>query len=282
VTRCPHASATLAIGLATAGAFAQEAPNTISATQPSPDQWVLRTSARAWLFDGGAAAVARDGFVVEERFRLALGITKEFAAEVSLPLFQANFDDPTPQQSPFDPDRTGIGDLDLTFKWRVWKEDLGPVDTVRLAIIAGTEVPTATNDFGSRSFDPVAGAAFTGIFGRHAIGAALTWRFTTDDTEYPLFAGDSLADVLSLNVAHLYRISPAVFPEEHVGAWYLTTELLSTYETNGDYEVAFTPGILYEGPRWAFEAGVSVPIVRELEHRPTSSISGFIGLRFLF
>lgn len=279
--RCAGLSGLAALSWAGAVA-AQEAALTPAATQPSPESWVVRTSARIWRFDGGATDVARDGFVAEERIRVALGVTKELSVEANLPVFQSGFDDPTLGQASFDPDAVGIGDLDLTFKLRLWKEDLGPVDTTRLALIAGTEVPTSTAGFGSRSFDPVIGLASTTILGRHGIGASVTWRFTTDTAEEPLFAGDSLADALNVNLAYLYRIAPEAYGAEHIGAWYVTAELLGAYETNGDLEFDVAPGLLYEGPRWAFEAGVILPAYREIGHRPTTSFGAYVGLRFLF
>jgi hypothetical protein len=263
-------------------AAAQEAANTPAATQPSPGSVVVRTTARVWVFDGGAPLVERDGLVYEERFRLAIGLTRELSAEVNVPLFQSDFDEPAPGRAPFDRTDFGFGDVDLSMKLRIWKEDLGPIDTMRVSLIAGTEIPTSTNDFGSHSFDPMVGAAFTGIFGRHGIGASIGWRFTTGSADDPLFAGDSTADVAMLQASHLYRLWPAEFPEEHVGAWYWSTELAATFETNGDAELTLSPGILYEGPRFAFELGLQVPLARDLEERPTTSLAAFAGLRFLF
>jgi hypothetical protein len=277
--------------LVTASAMAQEAPLTPSATQPSPGSWVVRTTARLYTFTGGDAAVEREGFLTEERLRLALGITKELSVEANMPFFQASLEDPTPAQvaaaqsagiEPFDTDPMGLGDLDLTLKLRLWKEDLGPVDTMRVALFAGTEIPTSTAGFGSRSFDPIVGIASTTILGRHGIGTSLSYRFTTDDASEALLPGDTLADLVTAQAAYLYRIAPEEFGEAHVGAWYVMAECIANYETNGDIDIDLAPGLLYEGPRFAFEAGVILPIYRELDHRPETGIGAYIGLRFLF
>jgi hypothetical protein len=268
--------------LITGSALAQEAPLTPSATQPSPGSWVLRTTARVSTFTGGAAPVEREGFLTEERVRLALGLTKELSVEANMPFYQASLEDPKPGQTAFDTDPAGLGDLDLTLKLRLWKEDLGPVDTMRVALFAGTEIPTATAGFGSRSFDPVIGIASTTILGRHGIGTSLSYRFTTDDANDALLPGDSLADLVTAQAAYLFRIAPEEYGEAHVGAWYVMAECIANYETNGDIDIDLAPGILYEGPRFAFEAGVLLPLYRELEHRPETGIGGYIGLRFLF
>jgi hypothetical protein len=278
-------SIVLSAGLAvmtSATALAQEAPLTPAATQPSPESFVLRTSIRYWQFDGGEPSVARDGFLLEERLRLAFGVTKEFSIEANLPIYQSSFDRTPTTPANADLDAVGLGDLELLAKLRVWKGDLGPVDTTRLAIFAGTELPTSTVGFGSRSFDPVIGLTSTTILGRHGIGASAAWRFTTADADTPLLPGDSIDDALTGSLAYLYRIAPEEFGAEHVGAWYAVAELLGTYETNGDRELGIAPGILYEGPRWAFEAGVILPVYREVDYRPTASFGAYLGLRFLF
>jgi hypothetical protein len=213
---------------------------------------------------------------------LAYGITPDLSVDGTLAFYQSDFDDPRPGQSAFDPNAVGLGDLDLTFKYRFFKEDLGPVDTLRAAFFAGTELPTATEGFGSASADPQAGAVVTAILGRHGINQSVAWRFTTAGVDQPLFAGDTTADVFAFNTAYLFRLAPEEFGSEHTGAWYLTAEANGTAETNGDVEVLFSPGILYEGVRWAFEATVSVPIVQEVTDRAEVSFSAMVGFRVLF
>lgn len=273
------AGCTLAIG---STVLAQEAANVVAPTQPPPGGWVVRGSVRATVFDGGSGDVARDGTLLEERFRLALGLASDLSVEANLPIYQSFFDRPAPGQADFDRRATGLGDLDLTLKLRILQEDLGPVDTVRVSIYGGTEVPTSTAGFGSRSFDPQVGVTAMGIFGRHGIVQNLAWRFTTASAEEPLLPGDTTADVFSFGTAYLYRIAPEEFTVEHRGAWYVTAEAIGTAETNGDVELMLMPGILYEGPRLVFELTVGVPIVQDLRHRPEASFTASIGVRILF
>lgn len=273
------AGCTLAIG---STVLAQEAANVVAPTQPPPGGWVVRGSVRATVFDGGSGDVARDGTLLEERFRLALGLASDLSVEANLPIYQSFFDPPAPGQADFDRRATGLGDLDLTLKLRILQEDLGPVDTVRVSIYGGTEVPTSTAGFGSRSFDPQVGVTAMGIFGRHGIVQNLAWRFTTASAEEPLLPGDTTADVFSFGTAYLYRIAPEEFTVEHRGAWYVTAEAIGTAETNGDVELMLMPGILYEGPRLVFELTVGVPIVQDLRHRPEASFTASIGVRILF
>ncbi|MDZ4831249.1 MAG: hypothetical protein SGJ09_13760 [Phycisphaerae bacterium] len=270
------------IGGVTGGARAQEAPNVTAPTQPPPGGVIVRGGLFAYVFDGGDPAVARDGFVVEERFRLAIGLTKELSIDAMLPIFQGSFDDPALGQTSFDTSPIGIGDVDLNLKLRIFKEDLGPVDTIRVSLFGGTSLPTEVGGFGSRSFDPQLGVSAMGIFGRHGITQSLAWRFTTAGSDEPLFAGDTTADVFATGTAYLYRVAPDEFTEEHKGAWYFTAELLGTAETNGDLEFVLAPGILYEGPRWAFELTVGVPVVQNVNDRATTSFVASLGFRVLF
>lgn len=263
-------------------ASGQEAANVPAPTQPPPGHFVLRGDVRYYQYDGGSLDVARTGPMLLETLRLSYGITKELSVEGTLPFFQTFFDSPEPGQPEFDPRATGIGDVDLTFKLRIIQEDLGPVDTFRLSLFGGTELPTSTNGFGSNSFDPQIGVTGMGIFGRHGFVQSFAWRFTTGEAEEPLLPGDTLADVFAFRSAYLFRIAPEEFTVEHRGAWYATLEAIGTAETNGDVEVLLIPGLLYEGPRIVLECNVGFPVVSDLRHRPEIALVASIGLRILF
>jgi hypothetical protein len=283
VPRALAVGVALAIGSIALGPMAhgQEAANVVAPTQPPPGGWVVRGSVRATVFDGGSG-VARDGTLLEERCRLALGLARDLSVKANLPIYRSFFDRPAPGQSDFDRRATGLGDLDLTLKLRILQMDLGPVDTIRVSVYGGTEVPTSTAGFGSRSFDPQVGVTAMGIFGRHGLVQNLAWRFTTASAAEPLLPGDTTADVFSFGTAYLYRIAPEEFTVEHRGAWYLTAEAIGTAETNGDVELMLMPGILYEGPRLVLELTVGVPIVQDVRHRPEASFTASIGVRILF
>ena len=188
----------------------------------------------------------------------------------------------TSPPSSFDDHAIGLGDLDLGLKLRVWKADLGPVDTIRLAVLGGVEIPTGTEGFGSSSVDPYLGAALTSIFGRHGFGAAVRWTFTTGSAFDPLFAGDTTADLLRLDASYVFRVSPEEYGELHEAAWYAVAEANSYYETNGDWQVLFSPALLIEAPRWALEAGVQIPVYQDVSGRPELRLGFVLGLRLLF
>jgi hypothetical protein len=262
---------------AASSALAQESPNIRSATLPSPGNLVLRLSGNAYLFNGGGA-------LYEERLRLATGIIPELGVEAQLPFYQSDLTSNESIQTGTDATAVGLGDLEIDFKLRILRLDTGPVDTFRLALLGGLELPTSTAGFGSSGVVPNAGVALNWISGRHGVSANVLYRFTTGKSgEFvPLLAGDTDADVLEANLGYLFRVHPAEYGEEHVGAWYATAELLTTYETNGDVEMLLTPGLLSEGPRWAFEATVGFPVWRQVEDRPEANLVIGVGVRFLF
>lgn len=272
--RLASVAATVALA---SSALAQESPNIRSATLPSPGNFVLRLSGNAYLYDGGGA-------LFEERLRLATGIIPELGVEAQLPFYQSDLSSAASAQTGTEPHAAGLGDLEIDFKLRILRLDTGPVDTLRVALLGGVECPTSTAGFGSSGFVPNAGVALNWISGRHGVSANVLYRFTTgkSDEFVPLLAGDTDADVLEANLGYLFRVHPAEYGEKHVGAWYATAELLTTYETNGDVEMLLTPGILYEGPRWALEGTVGFPVWSQVDNRPEVDVVLGVGLRFLF
>ncbi len=266
----------LALGMGLAAsptARGQEASGTPSATLPSPGAIVTRFQFRAYDFRPGPTDPPRQGWLLEERFMAAIGLAPELAVEAELPLFQS----PGSVGEP-----VGLGDLDLSFKWRVWRSDPGPVDTLRLALLGGAQLPTGTAGYGSSSVDPFLGAAFTGIIDRHGLGAAVRYTFTTGSAFDPIFAGDTTADLLQLDGAYLYRLHPAEYGASREAAWYGSVELNTTYETDGQWEMLVTPGVLIEAPRWALELGVQLPLVQRVDERPELRVAIVAGVRFLF
>lgn len=264
-----------AAAIALQHAAAQEAINMPAATQPSPGQWVVREMPAYWRYrDGGEPSSPRGLFELQSA--VSYGIAPRLSVQADLPFYWLQ------PQGPAQSDRVGIGDLALSLKLRVLQEDLGPVDTLRAAVFAGTLVPTGTEGFGSGSFDPFIGAVMTGIFGRHGVNASLAWRFTTGGTFDPIFAGDTTADLLEFDASYLFRLAPESYTEVHQPALYAVLELNGAYETHGDLELLLSPGLLYEAQRFALEASFRVPVLQRLDSRPELAWSLVFGVRLLF
>jgi hypothetical protein len=273
----------LALGialLAPAGlAFAQEATNTPAATQPGVGKWYFRERLQYFKLGDDPSPQDRDIDKIVATTALSYGITRELSATLTLPL-TLSFEDPAASDGT--DTEFGAGDASLSFKWRPFQWDLNPVDSVRVAFFGGVEAPTGTGDLGSHSWDPFAGVVFTSILGRHGFNQAFSYKFNTGGDEFNTVAGDGPDDALRYDTSYLFRLDPAAYSADTTAATYLTLELNGLYETNGDNEILFGPGILYEARTFAAEATIGFPIVQDVDHRPSTDLMVTLGFRILF
>lgn len=260
-------------------ASAQEAINTIAPTQPAVAGVITKTQLRFTKFGSDPTGLDRSGSEMRIENDLIVGVTPKLSLSFSVPLVHRSM---SLRNSDDNLNATGFGDLALTFKYRIWQQDPGPVDTRRLALYAGTIAPTGDSDLSPQAWNPYIGAVFMAITGRHGFNQSASWTFTTGSMDDPVSVGQSLADVLSLDSAYLYRIEPVAYSSDFVASLYGVLELNTTWETNGDLEILFSPGLLYEAPSFAIEAGIQVPLVSEIDHRMKTDISIVVGLRILF
>jgi hypothetical protein len=255
-------------------AVAQEAIWMPAATQPSPGQWIVTEKARYYQFrDDDPDDPIHSVMALETT--LAYGLVPRLSLQLDLPVYWKQSG--TPQRT-----TAGLGDLAMALKVRVLQEDLGPVDTVRAAIVGGVMFPTGTSGFGSTSFNPYLGAVVTGIFGRHGLNASATWRFTTGATFDPVFAGETTADLLELDASYAFRLSPEEYTEVHEPALYVVGEFLGEWEMDGQYELFLAPGLLWEAQRAALEISVRIPVAQQVSNRPESEWAVSFGVRLLF
>jgi hypothetical protein len=273
----------LALGVAalapTGSALGQEATNTPAATQPGVDKWYLRQRVQYIRLGEDPSPEDRDVQKVVATTALTYGVTRELSATLTLPL-TLSFEDPA---GPAETDTEfGAGDGSLSLKWRPLQWDLNAVDSVRLAFFGGVEAPTGSGDLGSHSWDPYAGIVFTTILGRHGFNQALTYKFNTGGDAFNTIAGDGPDDALRYDTSYLFRLDPAEYSADTTAATYFTLELNGLYETNGDNEILFGPGILYEARTFALEAQIGLPIVRDVDERPETDLVFTLGFRVLF
>lgn len=273
----------LALGLALLApaslACGQEATNTPAATQPGVGKWYLRQRLQYLKLGDDPSPENRDIDKVVATTALTYGIARELSATLTLPL-TLSFEDPAGSAGV--DTEFGAGDASLSFKWRPFQWDLNPVDSVRVAFFGGVEAPTGTGDLGSHSWDPFAGVVFTSILGRHGFNQALSYKFNTGGDEFNTVAGDGPDDSLRYDTSYLFRLDPVEYSADTTAATYLTLEFNGLYETNGDNEILFGPGILYEARTFAVEATIGFPIVHDVDHRPSTDLMVTLGFRFLF
>lgn len=267
-------SIVLTIACCISEARAQEAIFTPAATQPSVERVITKHLLRFERYADDPEDRGREGYEVVNLNTISYGITPTLSASLEIPVVQRNLDN--------DDALRGLGDLRLSLKHRFWQEDPGPVDTLRAAAFAGAELPTGADGLSSESVDPFAGVVFMAILGRHGFNQSVSYTLTTGSAPDPVSPGTSLADALRFDTAYLYRLDPVTYEATTPAALYLTAELNGVYETNGDIEITFAPGLLYEARNFALEGAVVLPVLSDVDDRPERGVGFALGIRFLF
>lgn len=270
--------AAAAITLLATPAIAQEAAFTEAATMPSPGTYVLRQQFNYFKFGAHPEAETESSDLYESVTEIGVGLERAWAARLDIPVRYRQ----TESADGDDSDR-GVGDLDLTFKYRFYQSDTAGVDTVRAAVLFGAAFASGDDkDFSSTSINPHIGAVITAIRGRHGINQELTYQWNTGGDESHNYGGEGPDDALRYNTAYLYRIAPSAYTADTTGAWYLTAELNGLYETNGDNEIRFSPGLMYEGRTIAVELRMQLPLYDDLDRRAELDYGAGVALRFSF
>lgn len=252
---------------------------TAAATMPAPGLFVLRQQGHLFSYGTRPNTTNTRTDVYESMTSLAYGVVRDVSLTLDVPA-AIKVKHIAGQDSDHD---QGIEDLDLMLKWRFYKDDSGGVDTVRAALIGGAKVASGDDDgFSSQTVSPMLGGVITVVRGRHGFNQDLFYTLTTGGDEADNLGGEGPADALRHNTAYLYRLAPDQYASDSVGAWYATIELNGIYETNGDYELRWSPGLMYEGRRWGAEIMAQFPLSHSLNHRPELDFAVGFGVRLLF
>lgn len=271
-------AAAAVLAVAAGAAHAQEAMYTAAATMPSPGAFLIRQQIHFEKF----GADVDEGIAETEKWEamtgLQIGLAEALSVMLELPLA---YEDRKSSGGEWDADK-GVEDLHATFKYRIYMKNPGGVDTTRIALMAGAAFASGDDDdFSSQTVNPHFGAVYTQVFGRHGINVDLWYRWNNGDDEGNL-GGEGKYDAILHGTAWVYRISPATLAEFTDGAWYTTCEFNGIYETNGDYELRFSPGIMYEGRRFGAEAMIQLPVYDDLDDRGELDFAVGFGIRYLF
>lgn len=259
-------------------ARAQEAMYTAAATMPSPGVFVFREQFHYFRYGRNPNTGSDHTDQYEFRSGLAFGLDRGLALSLEVPLELR--DTVTGRDNDWD---KGVEDLDLMLKWRIYKDDSGGIDTLRVALMAGINFASGDDsDFSSQSVNPHLGVVLTKVWGRHGFNQEFHYTFNTGGDRADNFGGEGPDDAFRYNSAYLYRIAPAFYTSQTNGAWYITAELNGLYETNGDNDIRFSPGLMYEGRRFALELMAQIPVYQHVNERPQLKFGIGIGVRFTF
>lgn len=268
-----HASA-LIIAATTLPALAQEAMFTQAATMPAPGAFVVRQ--RVWFSRFGSdPARATDHYNLLESWTGAqIGLARALALDVDFSLDNGwlKRDDASSDSQFF------AGEASALLKYRFYQDDTSGIDTFRVAALAG-----AAATFQNRAaIDPEVGLVATWVKGRHGFNQDLLWRFNTGGDEADNRGGQGPSDALKFDSAYLFRIAPDTYQSDTQGSWYATLEMNGLYETSGDVELRWAPGLLYEGRSFALELFGQLPLYQQVRHRAELDFTVGIGVRLLF
>lgn len=269
-----------ALVLLSAPAMAQETTITPAPTQPGEGRFAIGAHLRYFHFDEDPTDANRDTVdQYEAHTTFALGLTHNLALAVDAPVV---FRNTSYTDGRGDKSEEGMGSVTALIRWRVWQNDFGPVDTARLGLYGGARIGSGNDAVSGDSADPIIGAAFMLISGRHGWNLAADYTFTTEGDDEPLMPGDTLSDLIRVNTAYLFRVYPDAYTAQTNASWYAVLELNGLIETSGDNELFLSPGVLYEARRWAAEVVVQLPVHQDLDERPEAAVALVAGVRFLF
>lgn len=248
----------LALGLAVAGARAQEPAFMDAATHPGAGHVYSRLAFFHARLDTDTGK-AEDSLA---RLKLAYGFTSRLAALVDLDArrYHRREDDATD---------LGLAGGALRLKYQLARLDLGPLNTWRTSLLVGSEFPGPDADLAAAHLVPRAGLVTTAILGRHGLNAQVDWSWHTEEP-----------DIVALHASHLFRLIPAEYGPATAGAWYTMLECLNDLDTAGHHRTHLAPGLLYEARRWAWEISLRVPLSEDWPYETRYQME--TGVRYLF
>jgi hypothetical protein len=277
-TRAAVATLLLPAGVASA----QEAMYTEAATMPSPGTVVVREQLHYSKFGYHPERGTQSTEEIVWDSMAYVGLARAWSLRLTLPAAWRTdeFPDSTGRENDSD---HGVEDFDLQLKWRVYQSDTGGVNTLRAALLGGAEIASGDDsDFSSKSVNPYVGGVVTRVWGRHGFNQDLIYQFNTGGDKVDNFGGGGPDDALYFDTAYLYRIAPSRYTADSTGAWYVTAEMNGLYETGGDTELRFAPGLMYEGRTFGFEIMAQLPLWHDLDERAELDLSIGVGFRILF
>ncbi len=235
---------------------AQEPTYMEAATHPGAGQFYLRLLASRSVYRQDGAAADLHAAAI----RVAYGLRPTLAALLESELAALDTDRD---------DETGLRLTTLRLKYRLFKADLGPLNTWRTSLTGGVAIPGDVDD-GTLPSEPSprCGVVSTAILGRHGLNAGVEWQ-----------AGGEAADRVALNGSYLFRLAPDVYTAETRGAWYTMTESLNAVAEGGEADADVAVGLLYEARRWACEVSLRLPLDRHGARERDYTITA--GLRLL-
>lgn len=244
-----------ALCVAACAAVAQEPTYMDAATHPGAGQFYSRLLVSQSEYDEAGTKTKELASIV----KLVYGIRPTLAV-----LAEGEFS----SRSSDDGDETGLLGSTFQVKYRLFKKDLGPLNTWMASVFAGVTVPGDLDRTSDMDAYPRCALVSSTILGRHGVNVELEWE------EY-----GREPDRFAINASHLYRLSPVEYSVTTRGAWYTMMESLNQFSDDGDSRFDMAVGILYEARRWAWELSIRLPLEQNWPQKTDYHMT--MGLRFL-
>jgi hypothetical protein len=255
---------------------AQEAMYTNAATMPTAGAAILRQQFH--FFESGSNPETGDHGTRTYQSETGIQVGLDVGWSLTVKALAEHTRTETPTTVDSDDQFSAV---DLMAKYRFYMNNPGGVDTERAALLFGVRIDTEDR----ANADPHLGVVYTRVTGLHGFNIELHYTHTTggrEDTLDNTLGGEGAADAFNYNLAYVYRVFPAVYTAESRGAWFATAEINGLYETNGDNELRFSPGIMFEGREFGFEIMAQFPLANNVDHRPELDWAIGFGIRILF
>lgn len=184
------------------------------------------------------------------------GLRRDLALFLSVPYANRQVDRVLPRLGRVEEAHDGVGDITVMAKYRLWHRDPAPLDTQRIALLAGLNIRSGDSHFSSDSYDPILGAVYTWRHDRSKFDADLIYQLNTGRGPH----GD---DALRYDLAYSHRLFPTKFGDSafEIDA---VAELNGRYLTDGSHEIFLSPGVQFVAEHWLIEASLQLPVVREM------------------
>lgn len=211
--------------------------------------------------------------------QIAYGLQYDLSLQIDVPIVYSDIQPAAPGD---DDDDFNIADFTLLLKYRIYQHDPAPAETVRFSLIGGLQIPgnsTFRMDASHDAWDPIIGAVFSTVLGRHGFNASVLYEFYTGGDEG---MGEAFDDSLRYDASYLFRVAPTEYTDESTSAWYGVVELNGFYDLNGDHELFISPGIMYETRTFTLDATVMIPVHQDLDYRAETDVIVGLGARISF
>jgi len=255
--------------------------NSSVALTPFKGQKIIRVQGKYTRKSDDPSVMNRDIRILMLPATLVYGFTEKFSGFVVAPFIGKKLHTTLPVGR-VKRSSSGVGDITLLGKYRVWKLDKRG-KTTRAALLGGLKLPTGRSNIsdslgslprplqpGSGSWDPIIGAVVTRQTLDDEWDLSSTYKINTNHRGY------RFGNLLKYTVAYQKRILPHELPEKGLyrqvnavlelnGEWATKDRTGGTSVANsGGHTIYLSPGMQWVSKRMILEFSVQVPIIQYL------------------